>query len=400
MHIGVLFFACLFGVCVCVHETKAVQVQANGLLQQKRWEEVAAVIDLYAGPNSGDAHDGGRSSTQGGDADGADSADSAALRAACNEEVGCTQNAGADDETKEEDDCSGSGDGVDADAAKAAAFDAASASVDNVEVPELVQELLVTILRNLIRDHRLTAENSLLTDRTFLVKALRVIKAHAFLHGRTTVAAPEDLSALRFMTTFRLPSKVHALVPKAVASAVTEALGAPAHASPAPTLPPTPTPLSQTAATAEAEARQRGSLVGSGLRGSKRGRQNAAAAGIRLPPSNVVPAGKGGPTPSSAASTRADGNNGNATSSSSSNGESVRTGGDGSGGGGGRGGGTSPTTNAAVPTGTDTDESRDRMAMMSLEAVKHKPWRQELQIPFQFPGDKRNNRDSRGKVRK
>ena len=321
----------------------AVQVQTRGLIQQKSWEEAAAVIDLYANPPkmhtdtqsdigvcnhagsiaSGDGGDDGDVGGGGGPAD--------------DSRFGGDANASLEDNTA-------ASRSVDQ---RVAAFDDAVVAVDDIEVPEPIQDLLVTFLQTLIRDHRLTAENSLLTDRTFLVKAVKVIKAHAFLHGRRDAAAPEDLFALQFMTTFRVPAKVHLQVPKVIAATLAEALGTPAHPPAPPKLEPKPPPRTK----AEAQARQRDSLVGSGLRGSKRGRRNAAAAGIRLPPTKSVPAGMRGPTPPSAASKRA----------------------------------------AAACS--------NRMAALSLEAVKHKPWRQELQIPFQFPGDKKNDRDSHGKKR-
>ena len=53
-----------------------------------------------------------------------------------------------------------------------------------------------------------TDKNSLLTDRTFLVKAPRIMQAKALLAGRTRVAA-EDLRVLAMLTTFRVPPHVH-----------------------------------------------------------------------------------------------------------------------------------------------------------------------------------------------
>ena len=99
--------------------------------------------------------------------------------------------------------------------------------------------------------------------------------------------------------------QVPKLISKVIADASAEEFGDPLLHSPNPDGPLSPRLTPKTKA--EAQARQRGSLVGSGLRGSRRGRKNAAAAGMRLPPSDVVTRG---PTPTSAASTRADGGGG------------------------------------------------------------------------------------------
>ena len=72
--------------------------------------------------------------------------------------------------------------------------------------------LLLQVLQNLVEKHGVNQKNSLLTesrtafgrpwspeDRTFLVKALRVMRARAVLHGRQE-CVPEDISVLRFLT--------------------------------------------------------------------------------------------------------------------------------------------------------------------------------------------------------
>ena len=71
-----------------------------------------------------------------------------------------------------------------------------------------VQELLVEALQWLATHSGVSARSSLVTDRSFLVKAPRVIRAAAALAGRG-VASPRDLLALRHMTTFRVPPSVH-----------------------------------------------------------------------------------------------------------------------------------------------------------------------------------------------
>lgn len=75
-------------------------------------------------------------------------------------------------------------------------------------VPPMVRRVLLEVLQELIVRHGVTQKNSLFTDRTFLVKTLRVMRAKAVLEGRD-VCAPEDLSVLTYLTTFRVPEAVH-----------------------------------------------------------------------------------------------------------------------------------------------------------------------------------------------
>ncbi|MBN1572896.1 MAG: MoxR family ATPase [Deltaproteobacteria bacterium] len=77
----------------------------------------------------------------------------------------------------------------------------------DVEVPQKVRKRLMKFLSKLIDDYHLNETNSLLTDRTFLVKAVRILKAKAILEGRKEVS-PGDLSVLKYMTTFRVPEEI------------------------------------------------------------------------------------------------------------------------------------------------------------------------------------------------
>ena len=92
------------------------------------------------------------------------------------------------------------------------AFDLALELLGEVEVPPAVRGGLVDVLRTLVLEHDCTEENSLLTDRSFLVKAVKMMKGRALLAGRTEVAA-EDLEVLSRMTTFRVPQEVQIEVP-------------------------------------------------------------------------------------------------------------------------------------------------------------------------------------------
>jgi len=76
-----------------------------------------------------------------------------------------------------------------------------------VKMPTKVRKRLMLFLGKLIEDYHLNETNSLLTDRTFLVKAVRVLKAKAILEGREEVI-PSDLSVLKYMTTFRVPEEI------------------------------------------------------------------------------------------------------------------------------------------------------------------------------------------------
>lgn len=77
-----------------------------------------------------------------------------------------------------------------------------------VEVPEAVLTGLLEVLRTLVVEFDCTESNSLLTDRSFLVKAIKLIRGRALLRGRT-VASVEDLDVLGWMTTFRVPTEAH-----------------------------------------------------------------------------------------------------------------------------------------------------------------------------------------------
>lgn len=75
-------------------------------------------------------------------------------------------------------------------------------------VPAEVKEALVTFVQRLLSEFKLDETNSLVTDRAFLVKALKILKAKAVLEGRGKVVLA-DLKVLKYMTTFRVPPEVH-----------------------------------------------------------------------------------------------------------------------------------------------------------------------------------------------
>lgn len=77
-----------------------------------------------------------------------------------------------------------------------------------VQLPRQIIAGLIELLRRLVETHGCNERNSFLTDRTFLVKAPRIMQARALLCGRTVVI-PEDLRVLQYMTTYRVPPNVH-----------------------------------------------------------------------------------------------------------------------------------------------------------------------------------------------
>jgi MoxR-like ATPase len=128
-----------------------IQMRTLGLLQRNQWEQAAKVIDLYA-----DNHLSGLLSPK----------------------------------------------------VNRAVLDAANATVPQVDLTAEVKQLLLEFLNVLLNDYHLNDSNSLLTDRTFLVKAVKILKSKAVLEGRMR-CVPEDLFVLKYITTFRIPEELH-----------------------------------------------------------------------------------------------------------------------------------------------------------------------------------------------
>lgn len=93
--------------------------------------------------------------------------------------------------------------------------------VMNVTISTRVKKLLLHLLDTLIKESKQVASISygssgtLMSDRTFLVKSLKILKAKALYHGRKEVIE-SDLHAIKFLTTLRIPESVHACVPDIV----------------------------------------------------------------------------------------------------------------------------------------------------------------------------------------
>ncbi|MDH4246562.1 MAG: VWA domain-containing protein, partial [Deltaproteobacteria bacterium] len=77
-----------------------------------------------------------------------------------------------------------------------------------VRLPDTVLAAYLKVLHTLRNRHGCTEKNSLLTDRTMLIKVPRMIRALALLEGRKE-AVPEDLRVLKYILTFRVPEKVY-----------------------------------------------------------------------------------------------------------------------------------------------------------------------------------------------
>jgi len=99
-----------------------------------------------------------------------------------------------------------------------AALDAAYAALGGVDFPRAPREALLEVLRILRAEYGCDETNSLLTDRTFLVKAVSLLRGHAWLAGRAAVGV-EDLSVLRWLTTFRVPEEAHEKIDEVIARA-------------------------------------------------------------------------------------------------------------------------------------------------------------------------------------
>lgn len=96
-----------------------------------------------------------------------------------------------------------------------ATLDALNRRMYEVEVGPVVRAALLDILRTLVLEFECDETNSLLTDRTFLVKAIKVLRGAALLAGRNAVDLP-DLAALSWMTTFRVPAEAHEALPRII----------------------------------------------------------------------------------------------------------------------------------------------------------------------------------------
>ncbi len=98
-------------------------------------------------------------------------------------------------------------------------FDTAYDLLHKVVVPDLVKRALIDLLTRFVNQFKLDSTNSLITDRSFLVKTIKVFKAHALLDGRMQVV-PKDLHALTYLTAFRVPEEIDRNMPNLIAETI------------------------------------------------------------------------------------------------------------------------------------------------------------------------------------
>jgi MoxR-like ATPase len=98
-------------------------------------------------------------------------------------------------------------------------FDQAYTLMHRVAVPEVIKRGLVDLLSRFVNQFKLDTTNSLITDRSFLVKAVKILKAQALLQGRMEVLA-DDLGTLTYLTSFRVPEDIDRNMPTLIRETV------------------------------------------------------------------------------------------------------------------------------------------------------------------------------------
>ncbi|MDA2919229.1 AAA family ATPase [Desulfobacterota bacterium AH_259_B03_O07] len=86
-------------------------------------------------------------------------------------------------------------------------FDEYYERISSVTITPEVQDGIANFVSTLIDDYGLNESNSLITDRTFFVKSLKIMRSHALIYDRETCTL-EDLKALKYMTAFRVPEEI------------------------------------------------------------------------------------------------------------------------------------------------------------------------------------------------
>ncbi|MDH4121501.1 MAG: MoxR family ATPase [Deltaproteobacteria bacterium] len=146
------------------------QLQAEGLIFENRWREVEQVINLFCQPSNGK--------------------ETAAVPTLLSR----------------------------------ADFDEAYDKMNRVEVPDAAKLVLMHLLNRFVNQYKLDNTKALISDRAFLVKAVKLMKTRALLDGRSEVR-PHDLHVLAFMTAFRLPPEIHRDLPAIIEDTLVQALG-------------------------------------------------------------------------------------------------------------------------------------------------------------------------------
>ena len=110
-----------------------------------------------------------------------------------------------------------SGDGL-----HAVDLDVLHEALQHVPLTDPVRDALIAFLTRLRERYSLDHTNSLLTDRTFLTRAPKLIRASAVVAGREA-AHPDDLHVLKMMTTFRVPEEVQEAMDELIEEVASEA---------------------------------------------------------------------------------------------------------------------------------------------------------------------------------
>ena len=105
-------------------------------------------------------------------------------------------------------------------------LDEAHRAMQDVDVPHHVMRVYRNVLDILQNELGCNPANSLLSDRTMLVKIPGMIKAMAVLAGRS-VATAEDLRVLKAILTFRVPEAVYRLLDEILRRAAALTMGLP-----------------------------------------------------------------------------------------------------------------------------------------------------------------------------
>lgn len=92
-------------------------------------------------------------------------------------------------------------------------FDTYYEKLNSIKFPDTVQNGLIEFITKLIERFNLDESNSMISDRTFFVKSIKIIKSYALLHDRDSCTL-KDLKALKFMLAFRVPEDVFAQIDK------------------------------------------------------------------------------------------------------------------------------------------------------------------------------------------
>jgi len=98
-------------------------------------------------------------------------------------------------------------------------FDDAYQVLHQVVVPDAVKRALIDLLSRFTNQFKLNPGNSLITDRSFLVKAVKLLKANALLNGRMQ-CGPDDLYVMSYLTTFRVPEEVDRSLPQLIGESI------------------------------------------------------------------------------------------------------------------------------------------------------------------------------------